>query len=191
MPADWTFLPETLLEVLPVAVYACDKSGRITYFNDAAVQLWGYRPDLGDPQLKYCACHKVFVNGSYIPPDKTPMAIAVATGQAFSDVEAVVERPDGSCFHASVNITPLFDKNRRLCGAVNLFRDVTEKVTGGRESQIEIAWEKGAAVTVADNGIGFDPAFSKKIVQNHGGTITAEGRPGLGATFSIFLPVDQ
>jgi PAS domain S-box-containing protein len=121
---------ESLLHLLPVAVYACDTEGRITYFNEAAVELWGYRPDIGDPELKYCACHKVFVNGSYIPPEKTPMAVALSTGQPVSDLEAFVERPDGSCFHASVTITPLFDEDHRLSGAVNVFRDITEKVNG-------------------------------------------------------------
>ena len=33
-----------LLEALPVAVYATDAEGRITFFNQAAVDLWGYRP---------------------------------------------------------------------------------------------------------------------------------------------------
>ncbi len=36
------------------------------------------------------------------------------------------------------------------------------------------------------NGLGFGLAFCKKIVQNHGGTITAESE-GRGATFTIML----
>ncbi len=69
-------------------------------------------------------------------------------------------------------------------------------------------------LTVADNGIGFEPeyvdrifgvferlhgrdeyegtgiglAIVRKLVARHGGTITAEGKPGSGAAFSIVLP---
>lgn len=72
-------------------------------------------------------------------------------------------------------------------------------------------------VIISDNGIGFDPIFAakifvifqrlhdkqsysgtgiglslcKKIVTNHGGTITANSLPGDGATFKIILPVEQ
>jgi PAS domain-containing protein len=30
-----------LLEALPVAVYTTDAEGRITFYNDAAAELWG------------------------------------------------------------------------------------------------------------------------------------------------------
>ena len=33
-----------LLDALPAAVYTTDAAGRITYYNDAAAILWGYRP---------------------------------------------------------------------------------------------------------------------------------------------------
>lgn len=72
-------------------------------------------------------------------------------------------------------------------------------------------------IRVADNGIGFDPAFTdrifevfqrlhstqeyagtgiglaicRKIMQTHGGHISAEGRPGVGAVFNIYLPFSQ
>jgi signal transduction histidine kinase len=66
---------------------------------------------------------------------------------------------------------------------------------------------------VADNGEGFDPAYHRtlfhrfgggrngqphgsglglalvqEIVQSHGGTVTAAGRPGAGADFTVRLP---
>lgn len=70
-------------------------------------------------------------------------------------------------------------------------------------------------ITVTDNGIGFEQqyevkifelfqrlhgsndyagtgiglAICKKIMRNHGGSITAEGRPGNGATFKLYFPV--
>jgi len=119
-------LSSEVLDVLPVAVYTCDKEGRITYFNEAAVTLWGYRPDMGNPLLKFCAFHKVFLSGVYIPPEDTPMAIAVATGQQFGDVQAVFQRPDGSSFHALISVEPLYDNENRITGAVNVFRDISE-----------------------------------------------------------------
>jgi len=115
-----------LTNSLPLAVYTCDKEGRITYFNDIAVQLWGYRPDIDDKLLRYCACYKVFVNGYYVPPELTPMAIALQTGQSFRNAESVVARPDGSTFHASVNIDPLYDEQNNIIGAINVFQDISD-----------------------------------------------------------------
>ena len=69
-------------------------------------------------------------------------------------------------------------------------------------------------ITLADNGIGFEPRYAerifevfqrlhtrqhysgtgvglsicKKVAENHGGTIIAEGQPDQGATFRIYLP---
>lgn len=71
-------------------------------------------------------------------------------------------------------------------------------------------------ISVADNGIGFEPAYAerifevfqrlhganeyqgtgiglaicRKIMQAHNGHITAEGRPGEGSVFHIYLPLD-
>lgn len=70
-------------------------------------------------------------------------------------------------------------------------------------------------ISVSDNGVGFDPAQTsqlfkpfqrlhssesfqgegmglanvKRIVERHGGRVRAEGRPGVGASFQVILPV--
>lgn len=119
---------EHIIELLPAAVYVCDAAGRITFYNRRAVELWGREPALNDDGEKFCACYKVFLpDGGCVPPDATPMARAVREGIAFRGVEATVERPDGTRFEASVAIDPLRDAAGRLCGAINVFQDVTEQ----------------------------------------------------------------
>jgi PAS domain S-box-containing protein len=117
---------KSLVDSLPVAVYTCNKEGRITFFNEVAVKLWGYRPDIRDASLKYCACYKVFVDGNFILPHETPMAVTLETGRPFRNAEAVVQRPDGSTFYASVNIDPIYDEAGNIAGAVNVFQDISE-----------------------------------------------------------------
>lgn len=115
-----------LLSSAPVALYACDGEGRITFFNKRAAELWGREPKLNDSREKFCACFKVFLpDGTFIPPDQTPMAVAIREGKSFSNVEAVVGRPDGSKFTALVNIDVRRDENGRLAGAINVFQDIT------------------------------------------------------------------
>lgn len=117
---------KSILNALPVAVYTCNMDGQITFFNEAAVKLWGYTPDITDGSLRYCACYKVFADGAFISPDQTPMAIALKTGQSFKNVQAIVERPDGTQFYATVNINTLFDENGQLIGAINVFQDTSD-----------------------------------------------------------------
>jgi light-regulated signal transduction histidine kinase (bacteriophytochrome) len=40
------------------------------------------------------------------------------------------------------------------------------------------------------NGTGIGLAICKKVIQNHNGFITATGKPGVGSTFNIFVPVN-
>lgn len=115
-----------LVESLPIATYTCNLEGRITFFNARAAELWGYTPDISDDTVRFCACYKVRLpDGTFVPPHQTPMAIALQTGQSFSNVDAVVERPDGSTFQACVNIEPFFDEMGQRVGAINIFQDVT------------------------------------------------------------------
>ena len=84
-----------LLEALPVAVYTTDAEGRITYYNQAAAELWGHRPELGSSQ--WCGSWRLYwPDGRPLPHDECPMAIALKEGRPVRGVAAVAERPDGT-----------------------------------------------------------------------------------------------
>src|SRR5919108_3513471 len=84
-----------VLQALPVAVYTTDAAGRITFYNEAAAELWGHRPALNSDQ--WCGSWKLFrPDGSPLPHDECPMAVALREGRPVRDIEAVAERPDGS-----------------------------------------------------------------------------------------------
>lgn len=117
---------QRFMESLPVGFYSCDSKGRITFFNKKAVELWGDTPELEN--IRFCACYKVrWPDGSYVPPEKTPVALALKSGKSFQDVEVWIERPDGSKFYASFNVNPMFDAKGNLTGAINMFQDITNR----------------------------------------------------------------
>jgi PAS domain-containing protein len=116
-----------LTSLMPAAVYSCDEEGRITFFNRRAAELWGREPKLNADDEKYCGSFRVLdPDGSQIPPSQGPMATAVRTGKPARNEEAMIERPDGSTLIIRVNIDPLYDINGLLCGAINVFEDVTD-----------------------------------------------------------------
>lgn len=82
-----------LLDALPAAVYTTDAAGRITNYNDAAAM--GYRPPLGSSE--WCGSWKLFwPDGTPLPHDQCPMAVALKEDRAVRGLEAAAERPDGT-----------------------------------------------------------------------------------------------
>ena len=100
-------------------------------------------------------------------------------------------------------------------GVVPHIRIICQTVPGEEVPQSDAAGKYYLQIKVIDNGIGFEQqygerifelfqrlhgrseykgtgiglAICRKIMQNHQGYLLAEGRPGEGATFTIYLPV--
>jgi PAS domain S-box-containing protein len=115
-----------LLQALPAAVYTTDAAGRITFYNEAAAELWGCRPVLGKDE--WCGSWRLYwPDGTPMPHDQCPMAVALREDRVVRGAEAIVERPDGSRVHIQPFPTPLRDSAGRLIGAVNMLIDITER----------------------------------------------------------------
>ena len=116
-----------LIELLPVAVYACDASGRVCWYNRRAAELWGRTPSVGDNPDRFCGSHKIFtIDGTLISRDEAPMAEVLRTGESVSGRQAIVEQPDGTRIIAMVHIDAIKDARGNVIGAINCFHDVTE-----------------------------------------------------------------
>jgi PAS domain S-box-containing protein len=114
----------SLIDLLPLAIYACEADGKILWFNSRAADLWGQAPLVGDDSDKYCGSFRLYFNGRQITRDQSPMARVLATGEPIRGAEGRVERPDGSNVWAMVHIEPVYEEGR-LLGAINCFHETT------------------------------------------------------------------
>ncbi len=136
-----------ILDALPVAVYATDPEGRITYYNQAAADFWGCEPVLG--HTHWCGSFKLFwPDGTPLPLDECPMAMALKTGRPVRGMEAIAERPDGVRVPFIPYPTPIYDASGTLMGAVNMLLDISE-----RKNAEHAARHSAAIVESSDDAI--------------------------------------
>ncbi len=115
-----------VLDALPAAVYTTDAAGRITYYNRAAVDLAGRQPEIGKDE--WCVTFRLFTSdGTPLPHDQCPMAIALKEDRPVRGVEAMAQRPDGTLFPFLPFPTPIKDENGSLVGAVNMLVDISDR----------------------------------------------------------------
>src|SRR5262245_23746839 len=85
---DVNDLSRAAIAALPAAIYMTDAEGRLTFYNEAAAELWGCRPTLGES--KFCGSWKLYwPNGTSLPHDECPMAMALQQGRPIRGMEAV------------------------------------------------------------------------------------------------------
>jgi PAS domain S-box-containing protein len=115
-----------LLETLPAAIYTTDAKGKITFFNKAAEEMAGRRPTIGVDE--WCVTWKLYwPDGTPLPHDQCPMAIALKENRAVRGAEALAERPDGTRIPFIPFPTPIHDSDGNLVGAVNMLVDVSAR----------------------------------------------------------------
>ncbi len=116
---------------LPAAVYSCDAQGRITYYNERAAKLWGRSPIIG--QDLWCGSWKIYhSDGTPLPLDTCPMAIAIKEGRSIMGEELILERQDGTRVIVLVHPQPQFGLSGEITGAINTLIDVTDQVNALR-----------------------------------------------------------
>jgi PAS domain S-box-containing protein len=136
-----------LLMALPAAVCVTDAEGRLTFYNDAAAELWGYRPELGT--TRWCGSWRLYwPDGRQMAHEECPMAVALKEGRPVRGAEALAERPDGTRVSFVPYPTPLKGASGRVTGAINLLLDISDR----NYSHLESA-RLAAIVTSSDDAM--------------------------------------
>jgi PAS domain S-box-containing protein len=126
---------QELIAAIPAAIYTTDPQGKITYFNQAAAELAGRAPTIGSDE--WCVTWKLYnPDGTPLPYDQCPMAIALKEGRAIRNAEAVAERPDGIRVPFIPYPTPLRDGAGNVIGAINMLVDVSERKQAETQQRI-------------------------------------------------------
>ena len=148
-----------------------DAEGRLTFYNEAAAELWGCRPELGES--KFCGSWKLYwPDGTPLPHDECPMAMALHQRRPIRGMEAVAERPDGTRVPFIPYPTPLFDESGRLTGAVNMLVDISERKRAEadlaeRKAQLAVFVEHApAGIAMFDREMRY-LAVSRRFVVDH------------------------
>jgi len=108
----------------PIAGYICNRTGDIIAFNEAAVSLWGQRPEPGDAKWSGAAA-VYYPDGRPMRPEESPMAALFDGKEDVCQVELVIERADGTKRNVLVCPRPIRSSTGQLVGAHNTLVDIT------------------------------------------------------------------
>jgi PAS domain S-box-containing protein len=176
-----------MVDALPAAVYTTDAQGCITHFNPAVVEFAGRAPELGTDQ--WCVTWKLFrPDGTPLPHDDCPMAVALKEGRILDGVETIAERPDGTRLWFIPYPRLLRDADGRIVGGVNLLMDITER------KRAELATALLAAIVdssddaiISKNLDGIITSWNKSADRTFGYTADE----AVGKHISLIIPADR
>ncbi|WP_203074767.1 EAL domain-containing protein [Falsiroseomonas ponticola] len=189
-----------LVDAMGVAIYTTDAAGSLTYYNEAAASLWGWRPPL--QEQRWCGSWRIVApDGAEMPPDQCPMAVCLREGRAVRGAWAFAERPDGQRIPFAPFPSPLRAPDGRLVGAVNVLVDISglkaaENRLARAEARFQTAQDiapegfvvlepiRDAAGTVVDFRIDYANAAAMRLL----GLRPRRGREA-GGRLSLVLPM--
>ena len=138
-----------MIDALPAAIYATDADGYLTHFNPATAELSGRVPEIGVDQ--WCAIWKLFrADGTPLPHDECPMAVAIKEGRIIRGMQIIAERPTGERIWVTPYPTPLRDMAGKVVGGINMLVDITDAKRAEEElSTAKLAAEEANAAKSA------------------------------------------
>ena len=176
-----------MIDALPAAIYTTDAEGCLTHFNPAAVEFSGRTPQLGTDQ--WCVTWKLFrPDGTPLPHDECPMAIALNQGRIVEGAECIAERPDGTRVWFTPYPRLLRDADGKIVGGINMLVDITS-----RKQVEEATGHLAAIVASSDDAIisknlnGIIQSWNKSAEKMFGYT----AKEAVGKHVTLIIPKDR
>jgi len=116
------------------AVAICNLDGKLTYANDALVQLWGYKNQndiIGKSVIEFWA-----------DPQAPFQVMEEVTNSGYSRGNMEAQRQDGTAFTAQYTANTIFNEHGQPICQMAIFDDVTDQIRTKAELVNENAWHK-------------------------------------------------
>jgi len=149
---------ERLLNAIAEGILFADREGKFIYANASAERILGVPRDVilsrrhDDPSWNLST-----PQGEPLAGEQLPLERALKLQETFSDVELSMVCPQRGGIVLSMNISPLFDAEGNLEGAVEDFLDVTERRRAEAESKQLLAELEATIAAIPDAVIIYGP----------------------------------
>ncbi len=123
----WNYEPARaeLLQKISAPLYTTDAKGWLTYYNDAAAELWGRHPVLGEE--RWCGSWRIYDTvGKLLPREQWPLAIAFQQSDAVRILQTLLEQPDGTRVAVMPHPTLLRDRSGTVVAGANILLKITQ-----------------------------------------------------------------
>ncbi len=126
---------ELILDAAGEGVYGLDSNGRTTFVNRAATEILGWREEdvLGQPL--HDIHHHSHRDGTPYPQEACPIYAALRDGAVHRVDTEVFWHSNGTAVPVEYTSTPICEDDGSLCGAVVVFRDISERLSLEQQRQ--------------------------------------------------------
>lgn len=116
-----------ILESAGEGIYGLDADGRLTFGNEAAAKIVGWRTEDLIGQKSHDVHHHSHADGSNYPRDDCPIYAALKDGEVHRVDNEVFWHADGFAVPVEYTSTPILNDGKPE-GAVVVFRDISERI---------------------------------------------------------------
>ncbi len=116
-----------LLDRMSLGLWVADAEGRAVHHNRRAAELWGCAPLSGSLYAGYGESHTFLDEaGQPAPPEETPTAQALRSGEAVPPMSSRLQRADGTQVFLTIRVDLLTDEDGAVTGAITTLEETPD-----------------------------------------------------------------
>lgn len=176
---------ERFLNTVGEGIFGVDPQGKITFINESACKMLGFRRDELVKRLAHPIIHHTKKNGKPYYIEDSPIYLSLETGEFSFVAEEVFWRKDGTSFPVEYFVQPVFEQGKNT-GVLVTFKDVTEplKLKELEHAHQAVQLEIGLAAKVQNDL--FESMERNNLPKNMG--VISEAYKELNGDFFTVIP---